>query len=576
MFRILCSFIFSVLASSISFAKDRPPDDLTGMWVGVLSCKPAKGRNFHYDAELTFVPTDGAWIGRYELKKPGVNNPFAVVEFDANINENNRGSSTDITISDIRLTKNINEISFGDISASFHIKSGIHYAWFRLLDLDGVGGKCSPPTAMRYRNGSGEKILENSGESPVSREINEEIRRKLFRCNEISSVESLASCFIDSEKLSIIDSSANFLSRKYMESVIYRARSNMRSASCAEDTNSIAEFQADLRKSGFGGAYEPKTCEDISLVFRLITGVPENYAICADIMTYSRENFVSCLNKLWAIKGARKAAPLYQKLTGSSDWDVHQGLDLGQLWDAGFRPDAYLDTVRTPFLKILSDCNAGRPLHRNPNLLVDAFANALTFGYRDDDPIRPNHQEIAASVTCADAAHFFLANGMVDQQEVQALLASDGDLDLCGINRPTTAPTLDEVKATSAALALENMCSRRMFQFAVSVVGLDANFRVSDGICKMDVYGLPIVSLGYRFIPSACTNKGSGQSECRGPVEVYCTAADRSRQPLDCLGKNAAYDTTFSYSYDTKGCKWDATSISVDLESARLIEGLRH
>lgn len=573
MLRYITAILFLLSSTAFAIAEDRPPDDLTGVWRGQMSCSSGGGQYRNYqEAELTFAPANGGWSGKFKFRKRDSKDSFSSIQFNVLIHDSDRSKWTKITSSDIRWIENPHSFSLEDVKMNRYSESGVHYVELR---PDGLDLKCFSYNPMRYVKGSAEEILAAPGKVATVREIPASLRSKLAACSKISSPGELGRCVVAAENARTSDRSVDFFSTKYIDSVAYRARSNLRSASCSTDIANLAEFRDDLTKFGFDGRYEPANCEDVALVFRSITGVEENYRLCADITTYSREGFIACLNKIWSIKGSQKAAGLYRKLTGSNEADISLGISMAQLWDAGFNPTSYVNNVRSPLLENIRACNSGRALARQSSPLSQAFSEALTFGYTDDNPSRPNSRELHDSVTCSDMAHFLIANDLVGEDEVKALLDADGTLDLCGSNRPNSAPTLQEVQSSSGALALRQMCSRDMFQFAVSVVGMDANFVVSNDICKMDVYGLPIVSLGYRFRPSTCVNTGNNKSECQGPVEVFCSAADKSREILDCAGKNVAYDAKFAYTYDANVCKWTADNLNIDLKSARLIEGLR-
>lgn len=564
--------IYRPIVAASSGRDTYPPDDLTGIWRGRMPCTTENGSKApsYQEAELTFVPSGAGWTGSFTFRSETSGKSTSRVDFDAVVKDSNRSTFTDITLSNWRWISNPENLTFTKLRAQRYIEDSVYYVdW----DIVGLETRCYGYFPMRYVDGSGKDVLNSTGTITAVRDLSTSLRQYMSICSKITSVSDLAKCIVRARSAFFRDTSADHFSSRYISSVIHRAKSNLRSNSCSSDLALLMEFLHDLKKYKFDN-YLPKDCKEVSDVFEAITGVPENYVICADIRAYSRESVLKCLDRLWAVKGPQKAGPLYRSLTETSEYKRFGGA-MTQLFDAATYPRLYLDVVRSDLLRNVRQCNDGVALSEQVSPLSIAFADAMTFGYADDDPDRPDHETTRAAVTCSDMAHFLVNNKLIDGAQVEALLKADGTLDLCGQSRASSAPTLQEVGPSGGQLALQKMCSPQMFQTVVTGALMAMNFVEKGGMCKMDALGLPIASLTHRFRAATCRNDGVGHAVCDGVVEMFCSAADESRELLDCLGKNVSYPAKITYVYDKATCSWEAQELGLDVAKAKLLEPLR-
>lgn len=545
-----------------------PVDDLTGEWNGTLICWSNGYPTNRQDAKLSFAPKASGWVGWLEFRKQDTSDPSSEISFEAVAKDDAGAEIGELIVSNISWIDNPAGHNIGDILVE-------KYDQYVGVKFSNSSINCPSVSMLSFVPDSRDRILAKySLPAPGTKKIPPEFLNEISSCTSVNSPDSLSQCIIETELARFRNIEFQFFGSLYFDSVIYRARSNLRSVPCSDDISAINYFISELVSYGLDPRIRIDSCSAANLVFRSMTGVSENYGLCSNITWYSQDNFLKCLEAILAVNGEKKARTLYKAIVGNEEPTERFGLDIASLWGAAFQDDYYLNIFRSGVMSNISACNSGTRLADQESQLSDAFSNALTYGYPDNDASRPDAKALRDSVTCTDIARLLVGQGLIAESEVKLLLSADGDLDLCGPTRPQSAPILREVADTTGKLALAQLCSHDYFT-NLTVFGADTIYSIDEYECVASIYNLPLVLMSFRFTASNCANTQAGKSSCSGFVEMFCSAADSSRQGLDCAGRNISFRAEAFYIYDRNTCSWTAEGLEVDPKSAEIIQPLQ-
>lgn len=165
---------------------------------------------------------------------------------------------------------------------------------------------------------------------------------------------------------------------------------------------------------------------------------------------------------------------------------------------------------------------------------------------------------------CLDVVQAFVDLGFAKASDASEITQGPN----CAPGRATGKPYKVETDAALLDLTKSVFCSEAAYAFLNNVGRKFSEFNYGEnGVCTRIFIGVPIASTRVEDTGLSCENTGSGKSVCKGRATHYCSAADRSRQALDCLTQNFHMSVSMDLSYDAKACRWKGSDISIDKSS---------